>query len=151
MNFKRLIAQKVPPDHNSYLSAKKLLSFRNHIVQICYFTIFILHKDIWKCENSNHLFFKTYLLTAAIFGSRICKGQLISKGLFGILNTPKKQTKKFDCTTIIPLVNLFSFVFWEKILNWRHQKDIRSKLTFSRHTKRGKNQVLFMVERRRGK
>ena len=25
-----------------------------------------------------------------------CKGHLISKGLFGILNSPKKQTKKFD-------------------------------------------------------
>ena len=58
MNFKRLIARKVPPDHNSYLIAKTLLPFRNHSVQICYFTIFILHKDIWKCENSNHFFSK---------------------------------------------------------------------------------------------
>ena len=30
------------------------------------------------------------------------KGQLISKGLFGILNSPKKRTKKFDLTTMIP-------------------------------------------------
>ena len=43
------------------------------------------------------------------------KGHLISKGLFGILNSPKKQTKKFDFTTIIPQVNLFSFIFWEKL------------------------------------
>ena len=47
------------------------------------------------------------------------KGQLISKGLFGILNSSKKRTKKFDLTTIvttmIPQVDLFSFVFWEKL------------------------------------
>ena len=42
------------------------------------------------------------------------KGQLISKGLFGILNSSKKQTKKFDFITgMIPQVDLFSFVFWK--------------------------------------
>ena len=56
---------------------------------------------------------------------KYCKDQLISKCLFGIFNSPKKQTKKFDFTTMVPQVELFSFVFWE---NWRHQKDI-SKLT----------------------
>ena len=45
----------------------------------------------------------------------IAKGQLISKGPFGILNSPKKRTKKFDFTTMIPQVDLFSFVFWEKL------------------------------------
>ena len=29
-----------------------------------------------------------------------CKGQLISKCLFGIFNSPNKQTKKFDLTTM---------------------------------------------------
>ena len=53
------------------------------------------------------------------------KGQLISKCLFGIFNSPKKRTKKFDFTTMVPQVELFSFVFWE---NSRYQKDI-SKLT----------------------
>ena len=42
------------------------------------------------------------------------KGQLISKGLFGILNSTKKRTKKFDFTTMIPQVDLFSFVFLEE-------------------------------------
>ena len=28
------------------------------------------------------------------------KGQLISKGLFGILNSSKKRTKKFELTTM---------------------------------------------------
>ena len=41
------------------------------------------------------------------------KGQLISKCHFGIFNSPKKRTKKFDFTTIVPHVELFSFVFWE--------------------------------------
>ena len=42
-----------------------------------------------------------------------CKGQLISKCLFGIFNSPKKRTKKFDFTTVVPQVELFSFIFWE--------------------------------------
>ena len=41
------------------------------------------------------------------------KGQLISKYLFGIFNSPKKRTKKFDFTTMVFQVELFSFVFWE--------------------------------------
>ena len=49
------------------------------------------------------------------------KGQLISKFLFGFFNSPKKQMKKFDFTTMVPQIELFLFVFWEK---WRHQKDI---------------------------
>ena len=42
------------------------------------------------------------------------KGQLISKGLFGILNSSKKGTKKFDFTTMIPQVDLFLFI-WKKL------------------------------------
>ena len=41
------------------------------------------------------------------------KGQLISKCLFGVFNSPKKQTKKFDFTTMVTQVELFLFVFWE--------------------------------------
>ena len=43
------------------------------------------------------------------------KGQLTSKCLFGIFNSPKKRTKKFDFTTKVPQVKLFSFVFWEEL------------------------------------
>ena len=43
------------------------------------------------------------------------KGQLISKGLFGILNSSKKRTKKFDLITMIPQVDLFSFGFWKNL------------------------------------
>ena len=42
------------------------------------------------------------------------KGQLISKGFFGIVS-PKKRTKIFDFTTMIPQVDLFSFVFLGEI------------------------------------
>ena len=41
------------------------------------------------------------------------KGRLISKGIFGILNSLKKLTKKYDFTTMIPQVDLFLFIFWE--------------------------------------
>ena len=53
------------------------------------------------------------------------KGQSISKCLFGIFNSLKKQTIRFNFTTMVPQVELFCSFFWE---NWRHQKDI-SKLT----------------------
>ena len=53
------------------------------------------------------------------------KRQLISKCLLDIFNSPKKGTKKIKFTTMVPQVELFSFVFWE---NSRQQKDI-SKLT----------------------
>ena len=50
----------------------------------------------------------------SVIRQRVAKGQLISKGLFGILNSSKKRTKRFDLTTMIPQVDLFSFVFLEE-------------------------------------
>ena len=41
----------------------------------------------------------------------LLKGQLISKCLFGFFNSPKKRTKKFDFTTMVPQVELFSNLF----------------------------------------
>ena len=42
------------------------------------------------------------------------KGQLISKCLCGIFNSPKKRTKKkINFTTMVPQVELFLFVIWE--------------------------------------
>ena len=41
------------------------------------------------------------------------KGQLISKCLFVILNSPRKRTKIFDFTAMVPQVEFFSFIFWE--------------------------------------
>ena len=65
--------------------------------------LFLYH--YWTCIVAN----------SKIFFVIITKGQLISKCLFGIFNSPKKRTKKFNFTTTIPQVDLFSFVFWEKL------------------------------------
>ena len=46
----------------------------------------------------------------------VTKGQLISKRPFGIFNSPKKRTKKFDfIATMIPQVDLVLFVFLGEI------------------------------------
>ena len=42
------------------------------------------------------------------------KGQLISKGVLMFSISSKKRTKEFDFTTMIPQIDLFSFVFWRK-------------------------------------
>ena len=52
------------------------------------------------------------------------EGQLISKGLFGILNSPKKQTKKFNFSTMIPQVHLFLFIFREKLMTPKRHFEI---------------------------
>ena len=49
------------------------------------------------------------------------KDQSISKCLLGIFNSSKKGTKKFNLTTMVTQVELFSFVFGRI---GRHQKDI---------------------------
>ena len=49
------------------------------------------------------------------------KGQIISKGFLMLSISSKKRTKEFDFTTMIPQVDLFSFVFGG---NRRHQKNI---------------------------
>ena len=42
------------------------------------------------------------------------KGQLISNGVLMSLISSKKRRKEFDFTTMIPQIDLFSFVFWTK-------------------------------------
>ena len=43
----------------------------------------------------------------------LSKGQLISKCLFGIFNSPKKRTKQIDFTAMAPQIELSSNVLWE--------------------------------------
>ena len=57
-------------------------------------------------------------------GLRPCKGHLISKGPLGILNSPKKRTKKFDFTTMMSQVDLFSFLCWEKLKTQKRHFEI---------------------------
>ena len=55
---------------------------------------FLFHLLHEKQQEGRIIFLKTIKVHT--------KGQLISKGLFGILNYSKKRTKKFNLTTIIP-------------------------------------------------
>ena len=88
-------------------------------------------KSLWSFDHSTLC--STYVCWKFVFIKQVtahhtknqAKGQFISKCLFGIFNSPKKRMKKFNFTTMVPQVDLFSFMFWE---NRRHQKDI-SKLT----------------------
>ena len=44
------------------------------------------------------------------------KGRIVSICfLVHIFNSPKKRTKKFDSTTMVPIVELFLFVFLEEL------------------------------------
>ena len=52
------------------------------------------------------------------------KGQVISKSIFVIFNSPKKQPKKFDFTTMAPQVELFSFVFWRRFKTPKRHSEI---------------------------
>ena len=47
----------------------------------------------------------------------VVKGQIISKANYGILNSSKKRTNKFDFTVMIPQINFFLFpdYCWRKI------------------------------------
>ena len=75
---------------------------------------------VMLCLTSNFQKYLRFVICCAAYRTEglfsiVSKGQLISKGLFGNLNSPKKRTKKFDFNTMIPQVDLFSFVFWEKL------------------------------------
>ena len=92
------------------LGAQKIAANRNYIFD----------QDFDRpCKNST---FSTLINISPGFQGHILekisnwhfhKGQLISKCLLGIFNSTKKRTKKFDFTTMVPEVELFSFVFWE--------------------------------------
>ena len=85
-----------------------LLNFTWQFNQFC---LILTHKVAKSTYNSDHL-----------------KGQLISWGLFGILNFPKKRTKKFNFTTLISQVDLFSFVFWQKLKTSKRNFEINWSL-----------------------
>ena len=56
------------------------------------------------------------------------KGQLISKGLFGILNSSKKRTKKFDLIMYYTSGRLVFIRFLEEFEDTK--KTFRNQLTF---------------------
>ena len=59
------------------------------------------------------------------FGGNWRHQKNISKLLFGITNSPKKRTKYFDFTTMIPQVDFFSLVFWEKLKTPKRHFEIK--------------------------
>ena len=62
-------------------------------------------------SDPDQTFHPLYITSDPIGNIQNSKGQLISKGLFDILNSSKKRMKKFDLTTMVPQVNLFLLVF----------------------------------------
>ena len=59
--------------------------------------------------------FKTLLyVRTMILNTELAKGQLISKWFFDVINFLKKRTNEFHFTSMVPRVNLFSFIFWRK-------------------------------------
>ena len=102
---------EVIPKKRNYRIWLKLLAFSDLKTMVfCFETCSELRK-IELLEAEGREFGKKFEISRTIYS----KGLLISKGLFGILNSPKKRTKKFDFTSMIPQVDLFSFVFWEKL------------------------------------
>ena len=68
--------------------------------------------------------------TFAIKCHSITKGQLISKCLFGIFNSSKKQTKKFDLSTYYGTSSWIVFVlFWEELETAKRHFEINCLLT----------------------
>ena len=71
----------------------------------------------WNFGSKREANFWTYVdfNTCIQLIQSMAKGQIISKANYGILNSSKKRTSKFDFTTMIPQVDLFSLVFWRKL------------------------------------
>ena len=76
-------------------------------------------------SDPDQTFHPLYITSDPIGNILNSEGQLISKGLFDILNSSKKRRKKFNFTAMIPQVDLFLFIFLKKL---KTPKDI-SKLT----------------------
>ena len=62
----------------------------------------------------------------------ILKGQTKSKWFFQAEVSSKKRTNEFYFTTMIPQVDLFSFVFWKKLKTPKRQFEINWPLITSR-------------------
>ena len=85
------------------------------------------------CKRNYNMYIFILLLTLKSLLQYLVKGQLISKGLFGILNSSKKRMKKFDLTTMIPQVDLFLFVFWKNLKTPKRHLEINWPLARSQY------------------
>ena len=84
----------------------------------------------WTVKTNTTIEIKRELVVIGLKFKIYTKGQLISKGLFGILTSSKNQAKEVDLTTMIPQVDFFSFIFWKNLktpkihfeINWPLRK-----------------------------
>ena len=89
----------------------------------------LYHVRFWQISSRIFISIFFHIHKAALITSGLCniifvKGQLISKCLFNIFNSPKKRTKKFDLKTpkrqfeinwpLLWLVFILQFFFWEE-------------------------------------
>ena len=89
-------------------------------------------KNKFLSNNKNQIKSCQYCLKnfLAFLFKIIIIGQLISKRLFGIINSSRKRTKQFNLT-MIPLVDLFSYVFWKNLKTPKRHFEIHWPLWFS--------------------
>ena len=93
----------------------KVLSVRSQIYKVAYLSNGGYICGCWKKGIGPH---KNIVTPVVEFNSKrgrwagpFPKGQLILKCLFGIFNSPKKRTRKFNFSAMVTQVNLFSFIF----------------------------------------
>ena len=100
-------------------TANFFMIFDNHISNGCDFSE--ISKYYWWPQS--YLKGETFTSFSSLtpcwaFGIEInswgCKGQLSSNGVLMSSISSKKRMKEFDFTTMIPQIDLFSFVFWRK-------------------------------------
>ena len=96
-----------------YLKSKSISREKRKSVNLLAFNLLQAQKCV-KCLYWLFLTFKPVKAKNLVY----TKGQLISKGLFGILNSSEKQTKRFDLTTMIPQVKLILIARLKIIKNW---------------------------------
>ena len=86
-------------------------------------------KNKFLSNNKNQIKSCQYCLKnfLAFLFKIIIKGQLISKRLFGIINSSRKRTKQFNLT----MIDLFSYVFWKNLKTPKRHFEIHWPLWFS--------------------
>ena len=76
---------------------------------------FFVQKTFLVEKTTSELSLRIRLYLDQKISSLLTKGQRNSKWFFQDNFSSKKQTSKFNFTSMIPQLNLFSFVFWRKL------------------------------------
>ena len=107
-------------------------------ITFCY--LFFSKKNLQTHEVSWMLKSGLWKSTQVWWGRKHCmvliiakgKGQLILKCLFGIFNSPKKWTKRFNFTTMVPEVEKSSFIFLGELKTPKRHLEINWSLAYFR-------------------